>query len=319
MKYKYIIFLVLSVSIFYTGCSKDEQAVDGRTKVFTSILPQKYFVERIGGDKVSVDVLVKPGKSPATYEPTPSQVIALSSADIFFNIGVAFEKGFIDNIKSNLKNIIIFDSSEGVMKRKIENHFHDKDAGEGEYDERDEHEIESDHEENILSASESTGIGNDPHTWLSVAAVKIHSENIFKTLSVVDPENTAYYKNNLDEFTKELDKTYNEIKEMLSPYSGKVFYVFHPSFGYFADEYGLKQIAIETGGKEPSPASLEMIITEAQEEGIKVIIAQPEFSKKSAEVIADAINGEIVVLNPLEGDYLSNLKVIASGIMKAFE
>jgi zinc transport system substrate-binding protein len=310
VKYKLILFSVLFVSIFYTGCSKNEQVEDGRTSVFTSILPQKYFVERIGGDKVSVNVLVKPGKSPATYEPTPSQVIALSSADIFFNIGVAFENGFLDSIKSNLKNTIIVDSSAGVIKRKIKNHFHDSDLSKDEHD---------DHDEDNHTSHKNTGEGSDPHTWLSVSAVKIHAENIYKTLSEADPENSDLYKNNLNEFVEELDKTGNEIKKMLSPYRGKGFYVFHPSFGYFADEYGLKQIAIETGGKEPSPASLEKIITEAIEEGIKVIIAQPEFSKKSAEVIADAIGGEIVILNPLEGDYLNNLKVIASGIMRALE
>ena len=290
----------------------EEKKIDHNAslKVFTSILPQKYFVEKIGGDRVSVNVLVIPGKSPATYEPVPSQVIDLSSSDIFFSIGVPFEKGFLDSVRENLNGLVIKDVSDGVKKRNIIRHFHDDEDSHVEIEE-DNHGEET-HEDNHEA-------GKDPHIWLSLKAAKIMAENIYMTLSEKDPENSSYYRENFNALVEEIVKTDEELTEMLAPYKGRRFFVFHPSFGYFADEYGLEQVAVESGGKEPSPAALEKIITEAKSGGIKIIIAQPEFSKKSAEVIAEAIRGEVLLLNPLDPDYLSTIRKIAEGIKIAFE
>ncbi len=307
-----ILFSAITMILIISGCSRnnDKQIPESsRLKIFTSILPQKYFVERIGGDNVDVSVLVQPGKSPATYEPTPSQVIELSSADIFFSIGVPFEKGFLESIRESLDEIYMKDVSDRVNKREIVKHSHDEEEDhiEGHEDEHDQDEDEHEH-----------GGGKDPHIWLSVNASKIMAENIYLSLSDKDPENREYYRENYNKLISELDKSGADIAEMLAPYKGMRFFVFHPSFGYFADDYGLEQVAIESGGKEPSPAYLEKIISEAKEEGVKVIIAQPEFSRKSAEVIADAIDGEVLLLNPLDPDYFNTLKSIAEGIERAF-
>ena len=316
---KKTIYIVMFVSsLLLAGCSRKEimpektENDSAVMKIFTSILPEKYFVEKIGGNKVSVNVLVLPGKSPATYEPTPSQVIELSSSDIFFSIGVPFEKGFLDSVKDSLDGILIKDVSDGVAKRKIIKHFHEDDQP---ADSEDNH-----HEEdNGREDEHSHEAANDPHIWLSLQAAKIMAENIYHALSETDPENSSFYKANYSAFLIEIDEAAAELKELLKPYEGKRFFVFHPSFGYFADEYGLEQIAVESGGKEPSPASLERIIKEAKADGIKIIIAQPEFSKKSAEVIADAISGEVLLLNPLDPDYFSTLRKIGEGLKNAFD
>ena len=337
--------LILTASAC-TGKNSNEED-DGRIKVFASILPLKYFIEKVGGDKVSVDVLVLPGKSPATYEPTPSQVIALSSSDLFFKIGVPFEKGFIDNVESSLKNLRIKDVSDNVRKRKISKHSHDEheadhdDAEHEDHDEADHDEYEADHhdeehdeadhdedeadhhdaehDEHAEHDDDDEHAGNDdPHIWLSLQASKIIIENIKNSLSEIDPDKSAYYESNAEKIKKEIDVEYNKISAKLKAYKGQRFIVFHPSFGYFADEFGLVQIAVESGGKEPSPSYLEKVISEAKEEGIKVIIAQPEFSVKSAEVIADAIDGKVMMLNPLNPDYLETVNNIADGIIEAF-
>lgn len=250
--------------------------------VFVSILPQKYFVEKIGGDKVNVSVLVGPGKSPATFEPTTEQVVSLSKAAVFFTIGVAFETGFLPKIQDSLKSLKIVDTSFGVKKRTMENN-------------------------KVL----------DPHIWMSPTLVKIQVKNIFETLVSIDPKNKLFYKNGYENFVKELDEVQAQLQVGLAPLKGKTLFVYHPAFGYFADEFGFKQVAIETGGKEPDPATLMKIISDAKKDNVKVIIVQPEFSQKSAEVIASAIGGRVLMVAPLNPDYINNLKYIASEIKKS--
>jgi len=294
---KKIIFLsVLASLLILYGCGKSEDNKSGKINVFTSILPQKYFVERIGGDRVSVSVLVGPGKSPATYEPLPDQVIALGTADIYFTIGVPFENAFIPKIHKSLQSLKIVDTSEGIKKRTIETHDHD-DHGEEEHD----------HEAGAT----------DPHVWMSARLVKQQALNIYNALSAKDPEGKDFYKKGYDSFISDLDKADAELKKSLAPFKGRTLFVFHPVFGYFADEYGFKQVAIETGGKEPSPSVLEAIIKKAKADKVKVIFVQPEFSRKSAEAVAKAIGGSVITLNPLNPDYLNNLLYIAAEVKKA--
>ena len=292
MKKIYLICIPIFCCIFF-GCTVKKENHE-KISVYASILPQKYFIERIGGNKVSVEIITKPGQSPETYEPTPAQIIRLSNASLFFTIGVPFEKQFIPVIQSTINNIRIVDTSIGVKKRYLEKHSH----GEGENIE-------------IHEGSE------DPHIWLSTLAVKIQAENIFDALSELDPQNNEYYKKNLEDFLLDLDNTYKEIKTELDPFKGKTVFVFHPAFGYFTDEFGLNQESIETGGKEPAPATMMKIINYALEDNIKVIFVQPEFSKKNAETVANAIGAKVVELNPLSADYLNNLKKMAQEIKKS--
>jgi zinc transport system substrate-binding protein len=300
---KKLLGLFIVFTIFIVSCGNGKDAGAGTAEevsVFTSILPQKFFAQQIGGDRVNVSVLVQPGKSPATYEPTPDQVVELSEADVLFTIGVPFENAFLPKIESSAKEIRIVDTSGGIEKRHLEEHSH----GEGDHDE--EEEDHHDEEEGAI----------DPHVWMSpLAAVRI-SENILNTLVELDPEGEKQYRENFNELKKQLEAVHQELTEILKPYRGSVFFVFHPAFGYFADEYGLRQVAVETGGKSPTPSDLEEIIEHAREEEVKVIFVQPEFPQKSAERIAEAIDGAVVNLNPLNPDYLENLRRIAREVEK---
>ena len=287
------ITVVLITLFFSTGCGRSDEVRPSKLNVFTSILPQKYFVERIGGDRVNVSVLVGPGKSPATYEPLPDQVIALSRADIFFTVGVSFEHAFIPKIEKSLQALKIIDTSAGIKKRFLEAPGHEEHGDDG-----------HDHRERAV----------DPHIWMSVTLVKKQAENIYNALAEKDPEGRVFYKKNYDDFIAELDRLNDELKQALAPLRGSTLFVFHPAFGYFADEYGLKQVAIETGGKEPSPSALEAVIKKAKSEKVRIIFVQPEFSQKSAKAIAGAIGGTVVVLNPLSPDYIKNIQSIATEI-----
>ena len=296
--YLILITFLIVTPLFSNGqqdADKQMEKKEGLITVFTSILPQKYFVERIGGDRVNVNVLVGPGKSPTTYEPTPGQVLKLSSSKLFFTIGVAFEQAFIGTIKKNLPELKIVDTSEGIIKRDIENH---KDEDE-----------ETDHHDGEIK---------DPHIWMSPELVKIQAAAIYKALSEEDPMGKEFYTKGYNNFIKDLDLVHEKLKKVLEPLRGNTVFVYHPAFGYLCDEFGLEQVAVETGGKEPSPGVLEKVIKMAQKKKVKVIFVQPEFSQKSAKIIAKAIDGVVVQLNPLNPDYLNNLKYIASEIAKVY-
>jgi zinc transport system substrate-binding protein len=292
------IFSGVGLGVFFN--TKTENNETKKIEVFASILPQKYFIEKIAGDRVNVNILVSPGKSPATYTPTPKQVIALSSSKVFFTIGVPFENAFIDKVKSNLENIMIVDTSEGINKRYLENHLHE------------EGEIENDHDKHKLRTE-------DPHIWMSPVLVKNQAKRIYEALVKIDPNGKADYKNGYEILIAELDQLNEYLHEKLKDLKGSTLFVFHPAFGYFADEYGLHQEAVEIGGKEPLPAILEKIIEKAKEENVRVIFVQAEFSKKSANAIASAIDGAVVELNPLNPDYINNLKKIGELVEGALE
>jgi len=265
-------------------------AVD-RIEVVASIYPQKHFIEKIGGDLVDVTVMVKPGASPHSYEPTPKQMVGLSKAKIFFSMGVFFETIWLDKFVSVNRNLMVVKTDKGIEKIPIGLHDHGKSDG-----------------------KHGFGLnGNyipDPHVWLSPPLVRIVIKNIFEALVDIDPDNKSKYNTNYKKFDKEILELDREIKSILEG-GTKKFMVFHPSFGYFAKSYGLTQIPVEIEGKEPKPRDLNRLINHALENKIKVIFVQPQFSSKSANTIADAIGGKVVYVDPLAYNWSENIIKIA--------
>lgn len=291
---KYIVILLIGLfclpQVFSTGQQDKTQNTENNEKisVFVSIPPQSYFVEKIGGDRLNINVMVPAGKSPATYEPAPAQITALSTSEAFFSIGVPFEKVFIPKIKQSIPNINIIDTSQGIKRKSMQ--------------------------ENGAANTESP----DPHIWMSPKLVKKQAQNIYNALVLLDPSGKEDYTKGLKKLLAELNAVDKEIQEALKPYKGQPFFIFHPSMGYFADSYNLKQIAVEVGGKEPSVAEISKFIEKAKTEGIKIIFIQPEFSKEAANTIAKAINASLVQLSPLNPNYIENLKNIAKEIRQSY-
>jgi zinc transport system substrate-binding protein len=271
--------------------------------VQVSILPQKYCVERIGKDRVNVDVLVKPGKSPEIYSPSPDQIKTLVSADIYFRIGIDFETGLMDKIES-MAGLKIVDTREGIVFREMEGH-----APEGEN-----HGHDANHHEDQKHQGHT---GKDPHIWMSPENVKIQTHTIFQALVEIDPEGREAYRVNYDTFIRDLDALDLRLKEVFKPLQGENLFVFHPAFGYLTDRYGLRQIAVETMGKAPKGKDLSNIIKLAKKEKTRVIFVQPQFDRSAAEKIASAINGVVVSIDPLAYDYPANMETMADTIAGA--
>lgn len=280
---------------------------DPSLNVHVSILPQKYFVEKIGRDNVQVHVLVKPGKSPGTYSPTPQQIKDLASADLYFRIGVPFENGMLPKIQA-IAGLKIVDTRQGIALRQMKLHTHGKNHA-------DTHSHA--HSNSRSLADDLDSMGKDPHVWMNPLMVKTQAKTISRALSTLDPSNKAEYESNYTRFAQELDTLDRHMKQSLKVLKGDNLFVFHPSFGYFTDAYGLKQIAIETMGKAPKGKTLSRIIKLARKEKVRVIFVQPQFDRNAAQKIAAAINGAVVSIDPLAYDYLANMKQIAQAITEA--
>jgi zinc transport system substrate-binding protein len=276
-----------------TACSSasvKEIQIEKPLQVTVSIVPQKYFVERIGGDKVTVNTMIQPGIDPHTYEPKPEQLKTTAQSQAYFKIGVSLEDAWKDRLKSVNNRMLIVDTSQGIDKIPLTaEHNH--------------HDHEKEHREDKVTL--------DPHIWLSPKRVKVQAETIYKTLAQLDPDHQTIYQANLEKFSQELNALDREIQQNLAAVKNKKFLVFHPEWGYFAKDYGLEMIAIEVEGNEPSAAQLGELIKQAKKDNIKVIFAQPEFSQKSAETIAREIGGQVITISVFDGNWSENLRQVS--------
>ena len=276
------LFLILIFVL--TACSPSPSTESKSTiGVTVSILPEKYFVERIGGDLVSVNVMVVSGADPHTYEPKPAQMAALSDSEIFFRLGVEYENAWLERISSTNPEMKIVDLSEDIQKLPSPAH-------QGEVD---------------------TSEGLDPHVWTSPALVKPMAKRIYSELTELDPANETLFKANLDLFEKDIDILDLDIRTSLKNLTNRRFMVFHPGWAYFAKDYDLEEIPIEIGGTEPSASELSALIDTAKAENIRVIFVQPEFSTQIARYIAKEIGGEVVLISNLAENWLDNLRQVA--------
>ncbi len=267
---------------------------DTGPSIVVSIPPQAYFVERIAPDGTAVHVLAGPGQSPATYDPSPTQIATLSAADVYFRIGVPFEKQLIAKLATLAPGLRVVDTREGITLRRVEGHEHRH--GDSEVDEQG---LRGEH---------------DPHIWLDPRLAQVQARSIADEVKRIAPNSAAVVDQRLAVLLSELDALDGEIRAILRPLQGESIYVFHPAFGYFTDAYGLRQVPIETGGKEPSPQQLASLIEEAGAAGAKTIFVQPEFSSASAEAVARHIGADVVPIDPLSRDYMTNLRRMAAAI-----
>lgn len=285
-----------------------------RLKAFVSITPQQYFVQRIGGSLVDVSVLVPTGADPHTYEPKPRQMAELARAAVYFAVGIDFEKAWLKRIASSSPGMRMVHTDAGIEKMLLSGdhaHGNDKDRPAAPGPAR--------HVSKPGGAHAHHHAGTpDPHVWLSPPLVKIQARHIADALVAVDSANRTRYEENLADFLRELDALDAELKSIFAGSPGARFMVFHPSWGYFAQAYGLEQVPIEIEGKDPKPAQLKNLIHHAREHGVNVVFVQPQFSVKSAEMVAREIGGQVVVADPMAGNWAENLREVARKFKAAF-
>ena len=252
--------------------------------VFVSIAPQKYFVERIGGEHVRVEVMVKPGESPATFNPNPKKMSRLANAKLYFSIGVPFERIWISRLKAIQPDLKFISLNQNLSSKIKSGHSQDK---------------------------------QDPHIWLSPLLVKKMVTGIEVALSKEKPERAGFFKINHIALAQELDILDQEIRDILANGKTRSFMVFHPAWSYFAEAYGLEQISIEHNGKEPGPRTLQEIINKGKKFNIKTIFVQKQFGLSVAKKIAKMIGATIQEMDPLAENYFENMRQTAKAISGA--
>lgn len=269
--------------LLLAGCGRSDSS--GKLQVVASIEPLAYFVDRIGGDLVSVSVMVPPGGDPHSYEPTPKQMARLGSAAVFIKAGsgVEFELNWMPRLLELNRNLRVCDASSGVQL--------------------------------IPMSPDSDGDGAehhhgrfDPHFWLSPSNARIIARNVEQALVASDPSRRETYEANLAKLDKELQQLDKEIGARLAGVKQRRFIVFHPAWGYFSREFGLEQVAAEQEGKTLTPVQMARVIETARNSGIHTVFVSPQFSSVQADAIARDIDGVTVQIDPLARDYQNNLR-----------
>lgn len=294
-----ILIFILILTIATSSCKTDVSKRVDKLTVAVSITPEETFVRKVAGDKVDIVTMVPPGSSPENYQPTPRQMTNLSDAKLYFSMGLpADEISILPKMAEyNPKaKVVHLDKVVAVFyaERIIEENHEDEGAN--------------------LDEDEHGHIGRDPHIWLSPKRVIVMIETIRDELTNLDPVNRELYIKNAQEFILELQELDQNIARKISESESKTILMYHPSYGYFADDYGLKMVAIEDGGKEATSQKIIEVINTAKNENIKIIFYQEEFDDGQAKTITQQINGTTIKVAPLGLDYIGNLNYISDMI-----
>ena len=254
---------------------KSEKAI-----ITVTIEPLRYFTEAIAGENYQVVSMVPKGSSPESYDPTPQQLVNLSKSQAYFRIGhIGFEQAWMKKLEANCPDMKIYDTSKGIDLIRDKGHWHGNHFHEG---------------------------GVEPHIWNSTQNALIIADNIYQALCELDSTHQADYKYRLDSLKQSIRQTDAETRKLLEN-ADSTFLIYHPALSYFARDYGLKQISIEEGGKEPSPAQLKKLIETCRNENVHTIFVQQEFDQRNAQLIAHELGIDIVSINPLSYDWTEEM------------
>jgi zinc transport system substrate-binding protein len=294
---KYNIIIALAVLINFSSCNTRPIPVSEKT-ISVTILPQKYFVEAIAGDKVKINVMIPPGASHSSYEPTARQMNSLSNSGSYFKIGyLDFERAWLPRFEGINPAMKIFDLSEGVelLKGSCE---HTEETGN--HNESEEHES-----------------GIDPHIWISPENVKIITANIFKSLSTLYPEDSGVFRTNYTSFLQQINEVDSLYRMNADKLKGLSFIIYHPALAYLARDFGMEQIVLEFDGKEPPPAHIKKIIDTARDKNIHVIFVQKQISIDNSRSLAREINAKIIAIDPLDENWKEQMISILGNLLES--
>lgn len=283
-----LILSALVFLLFFCAYCRADETVDGRSHyVVVSVAPYKFFVEKVAGNTVKVGLLVPPGASFHTFEPTPKQVLLAGNADLWFRIGESFENRALQALTSYNSHLKVIDLRDGINLITVDPQGH----------------------QGCCHAGSA-----DLHIWLSPKEAKIQVKAIAQALITTYPENKQVYEKNRDQLLSELDALDQEIANILKPLKNRTIMVSHAAYAYFARDYDLSQLPIEFEGKDPSPRQLNSTLNEARQAHIKTIFTQKQYSNKGALLIAKELGATVVELDPYSENYFESMRAIAQHI-----
>lgn len=289
MRTRYIVLALLIPAMLFAGGSKETE--QKKPVVAVSILPQAFFVDTIAGEHVTVVTLVGEGQNPHSYEPSPSQMALLAKASVWLLSGTDFEVTLHPKVAKLYPQLKIVDTTEGMELRALE---------------------EDDHHHHSPD-----GINIDRHSWLGHAQSQVLLSHTANELAAIVPTHAAGITQKAQALAADIDATFSLLEEELASLKGQSVFVYHPSFGYFLDSFGMVQEAVETGGKEPTARDLQRLITLAQERGAKAIFVQKQFPASSAQRVAQAIGAKVIPLDPLAYQWLENIRLMGAALKES--
>lgn len=268
------------------GCKSNQQKAgmaesNAKPTVTVTIPPYKYFVEKIAGDKVDVNVMVSNGNNPETYEPNAQQMMELSNSALYLKVGsIGFEQTWIKKLQDNAPDMKMIDTSVGITPAK------------------------------------TPGGNIDPHVWMSCKNARIISSNIFKALCQLEPENKTFFQKNYQQLLSSIDRQDSIIRKSFkdNPEMVRKFVIYHPILTYFARDYQLEQLAIEEEGREPSAAQLKSLIERARKQKIRYCLIQAEFANRNTTTFIKESQTKAMDINPLQADWANAMKEVSLAV-----
>ena len=279
--------LIYILTLFIlSGCGNTTQKSE-KPILTVTLEPLRYFTEAIAGDNYEVLSMVPKGSSPESYDPTPQQLVNLSKSQAYFRIGyIGFEQAWMKKLEANCPNMKVYDTSKGIDLIRDKGHWHGDHFHEG---------------------------GVEPHVWNSTQNALIIADNIYQALCELDSTHQEDYQKRLDVLKQTIRQTDANVRTLVEN-ADSTFLIYHPALSYFARDYGLKQVSIEEGGKEPSPAQLKALIETCRNENVHTIFVQQEFDQRNAQLIANELGVNIVSINPLSYDWVKEMIRIAEAL-----
>ena len=279
--------LIYILTLFILSACGNTTQKSEKPILTVTLEPLRYFTEAIAGDNYEVVSMVPKGSSPESYDPTPQQLVNLSKSQAYFRIGyIGFEQAWMKKLEANCPNMKVYDTSKGIDLIRDKGHWHGDHFHEG---------------------------GVEPHVWNSTQNALIIADNIYQALCELDSTHQEDYRKRLDVLKQTIRQTDANVRTLLEK-ADSTFLIYHPALSYFAHDYGLKQVSIEEGGKEPSPAQLKTLIETCRNENVHTIFVQQEFDQRNAQLIANELGVNIVSINPLSYDWVKEMIRIAEAL-----
>ena len=279
--------LIYILTLFILSACGNTTQKSEKPILTVTLEPLRYFTEAIAGDNYEVVSMVPKGSSPESYDPTPQQLVNLSKSQAYLRIGyIGFEQGWMKKLEANCPNMKVYNTSKGIDLIRDKGHWHGDHFHEG---------------------------GVEPHVWNSTQNALIIADNIYQALCELDSTHQEDYQKRLDVLKQTIQQTDANIRTLLEN-ADSTFLIYHPALSYFARDYGLKQVSIEEGGKEPSPAQLKALIETCRNENVHTIFVQQEFDQRNAQLIANELGVNIVSINPLSYDWVKEMIRIAEAL-----
>ena len=279
--------LIYILTLFILSACGNTTQKSEKPILTVTLEPLRYFTEAIAGDNYEVVSMVPKGSSPESYDPTPQQLVNLSKSQAYLRIGyIGFEQAWMKKLEANCPNMKVYDTSKGIDLIRDKGHWHGDHFHEG---------------------------GVEPHVWNSTQNALIIADNIYQALCELDSTHQEDYQKRLDVLKQTIRQTDANVRTLLEN-ADSTFLIYHPALSYFARDYGLKQVSIEEGGKEPSPAQLKALIETCRNENVHTIFVQQEFDQRNAQLIANELGVNIVSINPLSYDWVKEMIRIAEAL-----